>query len=65
MARKRQRNSGDEILDGLPAVKAHYKGKVTLQTYTGEPAPLPRVDAQLMRETREGLKVSRRVFARQ
>jgi hypothetical protein len=41
MERKQQRNIGDEILEGLQAVKAHYEGKVTLRTYTVEPAPLP------------------------
>jgi putative transcriptional regulator len=65
MARKRQRNIGDEILEGLQAVKAHYEGKVTLRTYTVEPTPLPGVDAWMIRETRERLKVSRGVFARQ
>ncbi len=65
MARKQQRNIGDEILEGLQAVKAHYEGKVTLRTYTVELPPLPGVDAQMIRETREKLKVSRSVFARQ
>jgi hypothetical protein len=46
MAREQQRNIGDEILEDLQAVKAPYKGKVTLQTYKVEPAPLPEVDAQ-------------------
>jgi putative transcriptional regulator len=65
MARKQQRNIGDEILQGLQAVKAHYEGKVTLRTYKVEPAPPPGVEVQLIRETRERLNVSRRVFARQ
>ncbi len=34
MARKQQRNIGDEILKGLQAVKAHYEGKVTLRSDT-------------------------------
>jgi putative transcriptional regulator len=65
MARKKQRNIGEEILEGLHAIKAHYEGKMTLRTYTIEERPLPPVDAQLIRDTRERLKVSRRVFARQ
>lgn len=65
MARKKQRDIGQEILDGLHAIKAHYEGKVTLRTYTIKEQPLPLVDAQLIRETRERLNVSRRVFARQ
>jgi putative transcriptional regulator len=65
MARKKQRDIGNEILDGLQAIKAHYEGKITLRTYTIEDQPLPLVDAQLIRETRERLNVSRSVFARQ
>ena len=65
MARKKQRNIGEEILEGLQAIKAHYEGKITLRTYTIEERPLPPVDAQLIRDTRERLNVSRRVFARQ
>ena len=48
------------MLEGLQAVKAPCEGKVTLRTHTVEPAPLPGVDVQLVREIREGLKVSRR-----
>ncbi len=65
MARKKQRNIGGEILEGLQAIKSHYEGKVTLRTYTLEERPLPSVDARLIRQTREQLNVSRRVFARQ
>lgn len=66
MIRKNQRNIGEEILEGLQAIRAHYEGKLTLRTYKiEEPPPLPEVSAQLIRETRERLKVSRRVFARQ
>jgi len=62
---KKKRNIGKEILEGLQAIKAHYEGKTTLRTYKLEPPPLPEVNAQLIRDTRERLKVSRRVFARQ
>ena len=66
MRQTKQRNIGEEILEGLQAIKAHYKGKITLRTYKiEEPPPLPEVSAQLIRETRERLKVSRGVFARQ
>ncbi len=65
MLYKKKRNIGKEILEGLQAIKAHYEGKTTLRTYKLEPPPLPKVDAQLIRDTREQLKVSRRVFARQ
>jgi putative transcriptional regulator len=64
MARKKRRNIADEILEGLQAIKAHYEGKITLRTFKIEQPPLPEVDAQLIRDTRERLNVSRRVFAR-
>jgi len=65
MAQKKKRNIGDEILEGLHAMKAHYEGKVTLRTYKIEEPLLPEVDAQLIRATRKHLRVSRGVFARQ
>ena len=65
MARKGKRNIGDEILQGLQAIKAHYEGKITLRTFKIEEPPLPEVDAKLIRDTRERLHLSRRVFARQ
>jgi len=65
MTRKGKRNIADEILEGLQAIKAHYEGKITLRTFKIEEPPLPEVDAQLIRDTRERLNVSRRVFARQ
>ena len=65
MARKGKRNIGDEILQGLQAMKAHYEGKITLRTFKIEELPLPEVDAKLIRDTRERLHLSRRVFARQ
>jgi putative transcriptional regulator len=65
VARKKKRNIGDEILEGLQAVKAHYEGKITLRTYKHDPLPLPEVSASLIREIRESFHVSRGVFARQ
>lgn len=65
MTRKGKRNIADEILEGLQAIKAHYEEKITLRTFKIEEPPLPEVDAQLIRDTRERLNVSRRVFARQ
>ena len=65
MAHKGKRNIGDEVLQGLQAMKAHYEGKITLRTFKIEESPLPEVDAKLIRDTRERLHLSRRVFARQ
>jgi putative transcriptional regulator len=61
----KKRNIFQEIMEGIEAMKLHREGKITLRTYTIEERPLPPVDAELIRDTREQLKVSRRVFARQ
>ena len=62
----KERDIFSEILEGIEAMKAHREEKITLRTFKiEEPPPLPEVDAQLIRDTRERLKVSRRVFARQ
>jgi len=53
-----------ELMEGVAAVKSHRQGKLTLRNFKIEPAPLPRVDAKLIRETRRKLRCSRAVFAR-
>lgn len=53
------------MMHAVDEMRRHREGKITLRTYKVDPAPLPAVDAQLIRDTRERLKVSRRVFARQ
>ena len=60
-----KRDIFSEIMEGVEAMKAHREGKITLRTYKIEEPSPPEVDAQLIRETRERLNVSRRVFARQ
>ena len=61
-----KRNIANEILQGLREMQAYRQGKITLRTFkVEEPSPLPEVDARLIRETRERLNVSRRVFALQ
>ena len=65
MTRKVKRNIASEILQGLQEMQAYREGKITLRTFKiEEPLPLD-VDAHLIRDTRERLKVSRSVFARQ
>ncbi len=53
-----------ELIEGVAAMKGHREGKITLLTYKVEPAPLPKVDARLIRDTRKRLRCSRAVFAR-
>jgi len=54
----------NEIMEGVASMKGHREGKVTLRTYKASPAPLPKVDSRLIRDTREKLQCSRAVFAR-
>lgn len=53
-----------ELMEGVIAMKGHREGKITLLNYDVEPAPLPKVDARLIRDTRKRLRCSRAVFAR-
>jgi putative transcriptional regulator len=53
-----------EIKHGVAEMKSHREGKLTLRTYKVEPAPLPRVDSKLIKDTRKKLRCSRAVFAR-
>jgi putative transcriptional regulator len=53
-----------ELVEGVAAMKSHREGKLTLRTYKVDVAPLPKVDAKLIRDTRKRLRCSRAVFAR-
>ena len=54
-----------ELMEGVAAIKSHREGKLTLRTFKVESAPLPKVDAKVIRGTRQKLGCSRAVFARQ
>ena len=54
----------EELMEGVAAIKSHREGKVTLRSYKVEAKPLPKVNSELIRETREKLRCSRAVFAR-
>jgi putative transcriptional regulator len=60
-----KRNIFGELMEGVAAMKSHREGKLTLRSSKVEPAPLPKVDANLIRSTRQKLGCSRAVFARQ
>lgn len=53
-----------ELMEGVAAMKSHREGKLTLRSYKVEPAPLPKVDSKVIRDTRKRLRCSRAVFAR-
>ncbi|MGC2111260.1 MAG: hypothetical protein WA655_17225 [Candidatus Korobacteraceae bacterium] len=51
-------------MEGVAAMKAHREGTLTLRTYKTAPSPLPKVDGNLIKDTRKKLRYSRAVFAR-
>ena len=53
-----------EVMEGVAVMKSRREGKLTLRSYKIDPAPLPRVDSKLIRDTRKRLRYSRAVFAR-
>ena len=54
----------DELIDGVEAMGEHREGKITLRSTEVEDLPPLEVDADLIRNTRERMNVSRAVFAR-
>ncbi len=54
----------DELIDGVDAMAKQRHGKITLRTHEVENSPPLVVDADLIRDTREQLNLSRAVFAR-
>ena len=54
----------DDLMEGVSAMRAHREGKITLRSHKIESMSLPKVDAKLIRNTRETLNCSRAVFAR-
>ena len=59
-----KRNVFGELMEGVTAMKKRREGKLTLRSYKIDPAPLPKVDSKLIRDTRKKLRCSRAVFAR-
>lgn len=59
-----KRSIFNELMEGVAEMKSHRKGKLTLRTYKVQPAPLPKVDSKLIKDTRMKLRCSRAVFAR-
>ncbi len=61
---KKKRKLFDELVDGVEAMREQRHGKVTLRTHEIEDLPPLEISAELVRETREQLSLSRAVFAR-
>ena len=62
MAKKRK--LFDELMNGVESMQHAREGKITLRTHEIDGLPPLNIDADLIRETREQLHVSRAVFAR-
>mgnify|MGYP001812066086 FL=1 len=60
----KKRRLFDELMEGVESMQAHRKSKITLRSHEVEELPPLEVDADLIRDTREQLHVSRAVFAR-
>lgn len=60
----KKRKLFNELMQGVESMRKQREGKITLRTYEVEDLPPLKVDAELIRETREKLHVSRAVFAR-
>jgi putative transcriptional regulator len=54
----------DELMDGVDIMQQQREGKITLRTHEVDELPPLKVDAGMIRETREQLHLSRAVFAR-
>jgi len=67
MAKKttsKKRKLFNELVDGVESMQHNRVGKITLRTHEVDELPTLKIDAELIRETREQLHVSRAVFAR-
>ena len=52
-----------DVLDGLRDVREHRAGKGTQKTVRVEPRPLPKLTREVIRSIRDGVDISRAVFA--
>ena len=60
----RKRKIFDELIDGVVSMQQQRTGKITLRTHEIDELPPLQIDADIIRDTREQLHVSRAVFAR-
>ena len=58
----RKRSLFGELRSGV-AMRDHREGRLTLRSHHVEPIAVPAVGSNFVRETREGLHMSRQVFA--
>ena len=58
-----KRNLFTELMSSVEALRQQREGESTLRTHEVTPLVVPPVNPQFVRETREGLHMSRQVFA--
>jgi len=58
------RNIFAELMQGVDEMRQHREGRLTLRTHQVEAKPLRALSAEEVRKIREGLEMSREVFAR-
>lgn len=61
--RRRKRDMFAELVEGVEALAAHREGKRTLRTHIVSAKPVPRINAAELIELREGMNLSRALFA--
>lgn len=59
----KKRDLFGELMEGVSAMRAHREGRITLHSHHVERLSLPRIDQQIIRSTRERLRMSRPAFA--
>jgi putative transcriptional regulator len=60
---RKKRSLFRELMSGVEAMRDHREGRLTLKTREVAPIFVPPIDADIFRQTREALKMSRHVFA--
>lgn len=61
---KQKRKLFDELMDGVDSMQQQRENRITLRSHQVDELPPLSVDADVIRDTREQLQVSRAVFAR-
>ena len=59
----KRRDLFGELMEGVSAMRAERKGRITLRSHHVERLSLPRLDQKMIRSTRERLRMSRPAFA--
>ena len=59
-----KRNLFDELMEGVDSMQQQRKDKITLRTHDVDELPPLRIEADMIRATREQLHLSHAVFAR-